>query len=252
MKVEYIELGQAYSEAQLKVYWQETPAPMIMICPGGGYISYLEEETESVARFFLGKGYHVSVLYYSLGIVNGKLPIPMIEAAKSIGVFKENAEHWQIKNADIFVLGLSSGGHIASYLATQWDSSSIKNWMKDNQNYCPTGVLLYNALLDLEPFPQRVKEDMAYKILLESTVGTESHEVISQWDVSRHISSNTVPLWVYAEKSNPYINLNTTLKLLSKLEENHISYEAHIEKMNSEYSNSLEMALNWLKNELKL
>jgi acetyl esterase/lipase len=102
----------------------------VIICPGGGY-SYLSYDWEGSdpARLLCGKGIAAIVLKYRLPISKSNIVpnlSPLMDAKRAIRIVRANAAKWNIKKNAIGIMGFSAGGHLASTLATHFDSGDRK------------------------------------------------------------------------------------------------------------------------------
>jgi acetyl esterase/lipase len=91
-----------------------------MICPGGGYVALAPHESEPVAQWINGFGFHAAVLRYRRG-PHHRHPAPIQDAQRGLRMLRSHAEEWGIDPQAIGVLGFSAGGHLASSLAVHHD-----------------------------------------------------------------------------------------------------------------------------------
>ena len=70
--------------------------PAIVICPGGGYGFVSEREAEPVGSPYFAAGYHVFILYYSVG-VRAKDFEPLKQAAATIAHIRAHAKEWKVE-----------------------------------------------------------------------------------------------------------------------------------------------------------
>lgn len=89
----------------------------VMVCPGGAYGALAwDHEGTRWAPFFNERGLAVAVLEYTLPGGDYRKPQGDVEAAFKI--LADSAEVWNIKPAEIGIMGSSAGGHLASTMAT--------------------------------------------------------------------------------------------------------------------------------------
>ena len=101
MLIQSIRLREATEAVRLDAYLlhnsaefqTDQPRPVVIVCPGGGYLFTSDREAEPIAMRFLAQGYHAFVLRYS---VNTLFPQPMLDLAKAIATVREHAAEWQI------------------------------------------------------------------------------------------------------------------------------------------------------------
>jgi acetyl esterase/lipase len=94
-----------------------------LILPGGGYTSVvIDAEGTDIAKWLSSTGITAFVLKARLpgeGHVNGK-HVPLQDAQRAFRIIRKNAEKWKLDTNRIGVVGFSSGGHLASMLATNY------------------------------------------------------------------------------------------------------------------------------------
>ena len=94
----------------------------VVVCPGGGYghLAYGHEGKE-VAEWFNEQGVAAFVLRYRLA-PRYKHPSPLLDVQRALRTVRSSAEHYKIDPHRIGVMGFSAGGHLASTVATHFDS----------------------------------------------------------------------------------------------------------------------------------
>jgi len=105
----------------------KSPAPAIVICPGGGYGGLaITHEGTNVAQYFQSHGVAAFVLRYRLP-KNGYLhPVPLMDVQRAMRLVRSHAQEWHVDPRKIGVIGFSAGGHLASTLSTHFDSGNPK------------------------------------------------------------------------------------------------------------------------------
>ena len=99
----------------------------IVICPGGGYTGLaLDHEGHEWAKFFQNMGITAFVLKYRMP--NGRPEVPIEDAEEAIRMVRRNAMTWHIKSNEVGIMGSSAGGHLASVVATQAQSTAKPNF----------------------------------------------------------------------------------------------------------------------------
>lgn len=105
------------SRGELHAYRVAAPKGRVLVCPGGGYLRLMHDrEGTEVARWLNGLGYDAFVLVHRLPGAPGDGEVWPEDVALTDGLAALN----QIaRDLPLFVLGLSSGGHLAGVLACQ-------------------------------------------------------------------------------------------------------------------------------------
>ena len=93
----------------------------VIVCPGGGYSHLADHEGGPVAQWLNSIGITAFVLKYRLG-PRYHHPAPLQDAARAIRLVRARAAEWKINPERIGILGFSAGGHVASTIATHFDS----------------------------------------------------------------------------------------------------------------------------------
>jgi len=93
----------------------------VIVCPGGGYTHLADHEGGPVAQWLNSIGITAFVLKYRLG-PRYHHPAPLLDAARAIRTVRARASEWNINPERVGILGFSAGGHLASTLATHFDS----------------------------------------------------------------------------------------------------------------------------------
>lgn len=73
------------------------------------------------APFFNNKGIAVIVLRYRMP--DGDPSIPVADAEAALKTVRDSADAWRLNPNDIGIMGFSAGGHLASYIATNAETS---------------------------------------------------------------------------------------------------------------------------------
>ncbi|RYY22791.1 MAG: alpha/beta hydrolase, partial [Chitinophagaceae bacterium] len=108
----------------------------IIIFPGGGYsgLSILNEGS-NIANAFKEAGIAAFVVKYRLpsdSIMIDKSVGPLQDAQQAIKLVRMNAGKYGIDAAKVGIIGFSAGGHLASTVATHFDTTTIANVEKTN------------------------------------------------------------------------------------------------------------------------
>lgn len=95
----------------------------IIILPGGAYSHLaMDHEGVQIAKWLNENGIHAFVCDYRHKGKGYRHPAPMLDAKRAIRLVRSNASQLGIASNRIGVLGFSAGGHLASTVATHFDS----------------------------------------------------------------------------------------------------------------------------------
>jgi len=95
-------------------------APIVIVCPGGGYGILAEEhEGAEVARRLNAFGSAAVVLRYRVPRRDKDKPwtVPVMDARRTIQIVRERAKEWNADSAKVGILGFSAGGNLAARVA---------------------------------------------------------------------------------------------------------------------------------------
>jgi acetyl esterase/lipase len=88
------------------------PAPVIVVCPGGGYgMLCVEPEGHGIARWLAANGIAGAVLEYRLP--RGRAEVPLLDAQRAIQRLRADAASLGVDPGHVGILGFSAGGHLA-------------------------------------------------------------------------------------------------------------------------------------------
>lgn len=94
------------------------PVPAVLLIPGGGY-KHLSAYGE-YQKFFKTRPVRFFALKYRLPVHGYRHPAPLQDAQRAVATLRANAKEWNLDPKRILVVGFSSGGHVASTLATHY------------------------------------------------------------------------------------------------------------------------------------
>ncbi|MEI7651875.1 MAG: alpha/beta hydrolase [Verrucomicrobiota bacterium] len=95
-------------------------APIVIICPGGGYGILAEEhEGAEVARRLNAFGSAAVVLRYRVPRRDPNQPwnVPVMDARRTIQLVRQHAQEWNADPKKVGILGFSAGGNLAARVA---------------------------------------------------------------------------------------------------------------------------------------
>jgi len=96
----------------------------VVICPGGGYGHLaMDHEGHQIAQWLNSFGVAGFILQYRHSKSGGGYghPAPLQDAQRAVRTIRANAQQWNIDPNRLLVVAFSSGGHVATTLATHYD-----------------------------------------------------------------------------------------------------------------------------------
>ena len=103
----------------ISTYRYDSGAPVILICPGGGFAYLADREMEPMAMAFNAMGYHAGVIRYSCGS-HCDVVTSVADAACAVAAVRRRAGDFRIDPEKIYLCGFSAGGYVAAALGTFW------------------------------------------------------------------------------------------------------------------------------------
>lgn len=91
--------------------------PVVLICPGGGYMRQAHHEGQPFAQLFALHGIVGAVLTYR--VHPDLYPGAYADATRAMRILRSSAEQYQLDTEKVAIMGFSAGGHLASTVATQ-------------------------------------------------------------------------------------------------------------------------------------
>jgi len=172
------------------------PTAAVVICPGGGYGRLsLNHEGINIARWFQSHGVAGLVLQYRLP-KNGYLhPVPLLDAQRAQRLARSHAQDWNIDPKKVGVIGFSAGGHLASTVATHFDSGNPQAPDAVDRLSCRPdfAVLVYPVI--------SMKDDITHRGSKKSLLGTNPDPaLVENLSNDTQVTSQTPPtLLVHAQ-----------------------------------------------------
>ena len=227
---ETISLSEQYPKATLTTYvWDDKPdlrpprRPAIVVCPGGGYVMLSQREAEPIVSRFLGNGFNVFLLMYSIYPEVLKYE-PVTEAARSIAHIRKNADKYNIDPDRIFIVGFSAGGHLAASSGILWNCDALKKEFEGQ----PEGIGRPNGMI--LAYPVISGGEFGHKGSIKKLSGDEtlSPETLAEWSLELHVDSTTPPAFIWHTVTDKAVPVQNSLLLAEAMTKNNGPYELHI------------------------
>jgi acetyl esterase/lipase len=204
---------------------EESSGTAILICPGGGYerLAFLQSGV-SLAKWYNAHGISAFVLNYRLpnqkDLVNRKIA-PLQDAQRAMKLIRGHAAEWSIQQDKIGVMGISAGGHLASWLAESPEDVSMIKDSFDTMNYHPNFLVLLSPVISLGKYTHVVSRN---NLLGADTTKTE----IEKYSNELHVNSKLPPTFIVHALNDPAVNVRNSLLFYNALVENNVNASLHI------------------------
>lgn len=194
----------------------------IVVLPGGGYRALSDvKEGSAVAEYLNSIGISAFVLKYRLGPKYGQ-PNQLLDASRALRMVRSRAKEWGIDVNRIGILGFSAGGHLASTMATHYDSGNP------------------NAAEELEKVSSR--PDLQILIYPVITMGEFTHagskknllgdnptdEIVKKYSNELQVTKDTPPAFIVHGLDDKTVPIENSLQYVQALRKNGVAFEFHL------------------------
>ncbi|MBP3951922.1 alpha/beta hydrolase [Bacillus suaedae] len=196
-------------------------APVVVVCPGGGYGRRADHEGEPIAKWLNSIGISAFVLRYR--VAPYRYPCAFLDVARAIRMVRYHAEKFQINPEKIAVLGFSAGGHLASMIGTAFDygNSSAEDPIEKTSSRPNLLVLCYPVITMKEPF---MHEGSRINLLGEQP----DKGLIEQLSSERQVTKETPPTFLWHTSDDAAVPVENSLQFASALRKNNILFDLHV------------------------
>lgn len=197
-----------------------TKRPLILICPGGGYVFTSDREAEPLAMRFLAMGYHAAVLRYSVS--PSVFPTALCEAAKAMELIHARAEEWLVDTSCIVLQGSSAGGHLAASLGVFWN----REWLFEKAGVSPAvmrpaAMLLCYPVITSGEYAHRD----SFKALLK---GVCTPDMLTLNSLEKQVSSDTPGAFLWHTGTDGCVPVQNSLLFVEALTRRNRPVEFHL------------------------
>lgn len=199
----------------------ERKRPVVVICPGGGYVMTSDREAEGLAMRFLAMGYHAVVLRYSVS--PAVYPEALLQLAKTVALLRANAEKWHIDKDSIVLQGSSAGGHLAASLGVFWNESFLEKKLGiSSEMFRPNGLIL--------SYPVITSGEKAHQGSFEYLLGEDysNEELRDSVSLEKWVTKDTPPVFMWHTATDESIPVENSLLFFEALHRNEVPVELHI------------------------
>ena len=197
----------------------------VMICPGGGYerVSYIYNGF-TFAKWFNSIGINVFVLIYRLpgqADLQQRQLSPLQDAQRAMRIIRANAGKWDIKTDKIGVMGLSSGGHVASTLGTHLeDVSAIKDSL-DGVSSRPDFMILLSPVITMGKYAHPGSKKLF--------IGADTTKaMIEKYSNELQVTASTPPAFIVHAYNDSTVNVRNSVLFYEALLDKKVNASIHI------------------------
>jgi acetyl esterase/lipase len=201
----------------------EGPTPAIIVAPGGSYHHLAaNHEGRQLANWFNAMGITAFVLQYRLG-PRYHHPIELGDAQRAMRVVRSRAKDFNIDPAQVGFMGFSAGGHLASTLATHFDSGNASDPDPVNRENCrPDFVILAYPVISMTA-------DYSHKGSAENLLGNPPDPALAkQLSNELNVTPSTPPTFLFSTSADTLVPPENTVAFYLALHKAGVPAEMHI------------------------
>lgn len=194
-----------------------------LIFAGGAYNHIaIEKEGLPAARWLNSLGITAFIVRYRLG-PRYHHPAMLEDASRAMRLVRLRAKEWELDTARIGVVGFSAGGHLASTLATNFDSGSrSSNDPAERVSTRPSFVLLvYPVITMKDPFANKGSR----RDLLGPNPASDVLDLLSN---EAHVTGSLAPTFIVAATDDPGVPVDNALLFYNAARGAGVPVELHL------------------------
>ena len=194
--------------------------PLILLCPGGGYVMTSDREAEPIAMQFLAAGFHVAILRYS--VAPARYPVALREVAWSMAWLRDHAQEYHIDKDRIITMGFSAGGHLAAAYGDFWKNHEFlaQELGVDAETLRPNGQILGYPVISSGP--------KAHRDSFISLLGEHYDELVDAMSLENQVNEDVPPTFLWHTETDDLVPVENSILFFNALHEHHIPVEMHI------------------------
>ncbi len=221
----------------------------VIIFPGGGYsVLVYDGEGVQTAKALAKAGIVAFVIKYRLphdeSMVDKKNG-PLQDALQAIKVVRENAVKWGVNSNKIGVMGFSAGGHLASTVATHYNTPIIDN--SNEVSLRPDFQVVVYPVISMQDSLTHL--DSRRQLLGDNP----TNEVVNLFSNELQVNKNTPPAYITHAADDTLVDVDNSIFYFEHLRKNGVPVEMHIYPKGGhgfifKHPDWIEPLLNWLNN----
>lgn len=216
------------SEAYMDCYFLDTSEklrysknrPVVVICPGGGYLRTSDREGEPIAMAFAAQGFHTVVLRYPCAPT--RFPIALYALGEAMLWLRSHAAQYSLNPDQITVSGYSAGGHLAASLGVLWQEAFLSEHLG-----CKAEDIRPNAMI--LGYPVITSGEFAHRPSFTNLLGEgAAQELLEYVSLEKRVTGATPPAFLWHTFSDEVVPVENSMLFASALRAAGVPFELHI------------------------
>lgn len=198
--------------------------PCFIVCPGGAYAMLADHEGIPIGKWFESVGVRAFVLKYRLG-PRYHHPVMLGDVSRAVRLVRSRAKEYGVDPKRIGVLGFSAGGHLASTIATHFDTGnhSATDQIEQTSSRPDASMLIYPVISMTPPYGHAYSREM----LLGKDATDQQAEGLSNY---KTVSLETPPTFLFHGADDEAVPIQNSLLYAQGLADHKVPFELHAPK----------------------
>lgn len=194
--------------------------PVVLICPGGGYVRQAHHEGQPFAQLFALHGIVGAVLTYR--VQPDLYPAAYADACRAMRILRDRADQYQLDSEKVALMGFSAGGHLASTVATQPELyQDPQDDLAGKYSARPDRVILAYPVISFEEY--------AHQGSVKAQLGENPEPAMKeQLSNQKQVTANTPPTFLFHAADDGGVPVQNSLMFANACVENDVPLEMHI------------------------
>ncbi|WP_209330093.1 alpha/beta hydrolase [Lunatimonas salinarum] len=199
----------------------------VVICPGGGYgVLAYDWEGLDIAKWLNSHGIAGIVLKYRLPSAESQTEphmVPLTDAKRAMRLVRSKAAEWNIDPAKIGIMGFSAGGHLASSLATHFDSGNASSAdVVERQSSRPDFAILAYPVISFDPSYTHIGSR-------NNLIGQNPEpKWVEYFSNERQVTEDTPPSFLFHAQDDATVPVSHSIRFFEALTQHKVPAEMHV------------------------
>lgn len=198
------------------------PFPVMIVCPGGGYVRHADHEGEPVAQWLNRIGISAIVLHYR--VAPHRYPEALHDAQMTIQMTRHNQEKWNIDPNRVGIMGFSAGGHVAASAGIDYknEDKSAEEPIYHHSSRPDLMVLGYPVIT--MGMPLYVHEGSKLNLLGKQA----GLSLVRKLSLEKQVTADTPPTFLWHTADDSSVPVENSMMFARSLGKYKIPYALHI------------------------